>query len=61
MDAGLNGLLGPKAVEQELSPEQDPAQTLLQHTMVETARERISRSENAARSHLRVKKICTTS
>ena len=61
MDAGLNGLLGPKAVEQEISPEQDPAQTLLQHTMVETARERISQSENATRSHLRVKKICTTS
>ena len=56
MDAGLNGLFGPKAVEQEISPEQDPAQTLLQHTMVETARERISQSENAAMSHLRVKK-----
>ena len=56
MEAGLNGLPGPKAVEQEISPERDPAQTLLQHTMVETARERISQSENAAISHLRVKK-----
>ena len=56
MDAGLNGLPGPKAVEQEISPEQDPAQTLLQHTMVETATGRIFHSENAAMSHLRVKK-----
>ena len=56
MEAGLNGLPGPKAVEQEISPEQDPAQTLLQHTMVETVRERISQSENAAMSHLRVNK-----
>ena len=56
MEAGVNGLPGPKAVEKEISPEQDPAQTLLQHTMVETARGRIFHSENAAKSYLRVKK-----
>ena len=31
MEAGANGLPGPKAVEQEISPERDSAQTLLQH------------------------------
>ena len=41
MDAGLDGLPGPKAVEQEIRPEQDPAPTQLQHTMVETVGERI--------------------
>ena len=41
MEAGLNGLPGPKAVEQEIRPEQDPALTHLRQTMVETVGERI--------------------